>query len=199
MVTLYWAPQSRAFRALWLLEEIGRPYEKVLVDIRAPGHPTADYLRINPMGKVPAVRDGAVTVAESGAISAYLGDRFPEAGLAPAIGDPDRARYLQWLFFSPGCIEGSFIEKFGKLELPRMAAGWGSFDTVMDVLETELSKGPWLLGDRFSAADVLIGADLQFGVEVFKLISGRPAIEAYVERCKARPAHQRAVKLDAPA
>ncbi len=194
---LYWAPRSRSFRMLWLLEEIGQPYQRVQVDIRNGGQSDPAFLKINPMGKVPALVDGDAVVAESGAIAAYLADRFPEAGLAPPIGDPARGAYLKWLFFSGNCVEGAFIEKFGKLQLPSSSAGWGSFARVVDVLEEAVRPGPWLLGDRFSAADVMIGADLHFGIEAFKLIEPRPAFDAYLARCTARPAFRRAQEIDA--
>lgn len=199
MIKLYWAPASRAFRALWLLEELGEPYERIHVNIRAGEQGNADYRAVNPMGKVPAIMDGDVAVAESGAIFTYLADRYPKAGLAPAIDDPARGRYLQWLFFSSGVIEGAYLEKYAKISVPSGAVAWGSFDKVMRVLNAQVAKGPWLLGERFTAADVLIGADLHFGVELFKVISGQPEIEAYIARCKARPAFRRALEIDAAA
>jgi glutathione S-transferase len=149
---LYWAPKSRSLRILWLLEEIGCDYERVLVDIRSGPQTDPAFLAINPMGKVPVLVDGEAIVSESGAIAAYLGDRFSQAGLAPAIGDSRRGSYLKWLFFSGNCIEAAFGEKFGNLKLPYLAAGWGSFERVVDVLEQAVAGGPWLLGDQFTAA-----------------------------------------------
>jgi glutathione S-transferase len=184
---------------LWLLEEIGQPYERVQVDIRNGPQSDPAFLKINPMGKVPALVDGDAVVSESGAIAAYLADRFPEAGLAPPQGDPARGAYLKWLFFSGNCVEGAFIEKFAKLQLPYSSAGWGSFARVVDVLDEAVRQGPWLLGDRFSAADVMIGTDLHFGIQAFKLIEPRPAFDAYLERCTARPAFRRAQEIDASA
>jgi glutathione S-transferase len=196
MMKLYWAPQSRAFRALWMLEEAGCPYERVLIDIRKGAQSSPEFRAINPMMKVPALTDGEAVVAECGAICAYVAERVPEAKLAPPLGDPDRGRYLRWLFFSGGCIEPAYTQKLTKLELSKSSAGWGSFDLVMDVLDKTLAERPWILGERFSAADVLIGADLNYGVNVFKLIEPRPAFAAYITRCTTRPAFRRAAEID---
>lgn len=196
MIKLYWAPQSRSRRALWLLEEAGRPYERVLIDIRAGAQSTPEYRAINPMMKVPALTDGPVTVAESGAIYAYVADRYPEAGLAPAIDDPRRGDYLRWLFFSAGCVEAAITQIFTKLEIDSSMAGWGSSKRVFDVIETGVSGGGWLLGDRFTAADIAIGSDLTFAMG-FKLIEERPAFVDYVARCAARPAYRRALEIEA--
>jgi glutathione S-transferase len=121
----------------------------------------------------------------------------PEAGLAPPLTDPARGRYLQWLFFSPGCIEQAFLAKVHNVSMRPEAAGFGEFDRVFDVLEEAVAAGPWLLGEWFSAADVMIGADLHFGIDIFKLVYPRPALRAYVARCLARPAFQRAKAIDA--
>ena len=192
---LYWAPKTRAFRTVWLMEEAGRPYERVLVDIKSGAQSQPDYRAINPMMKVPALADGAVTVAESGAIFAYVADRVPEAKLAPALDDPARGRYLQFLFFAAGCIEAAFVQKFTNLQINTSTAGWGDFDRVMGVLEGALAPGPWLLGERFSAADIMLGSDLHFGINVFKIVDSRPAFAAYLLRCAARPAFKRALAI----
>ncbi|MGE0667650.1 MAG: glutathione S-transferase family protein [Sphingomonadales bacterium] len=195
MLKLYWAPQSRAVRALWMMEEAGLPYERVLVDIRSGDQSTADYARVNPMMKVPALSDGDVSLAESAAICAYMAEKAPH--LAPAVGNPERGRYLHALFFAANCIEGALAEKMGTMQVPSMQAGWGSFDRVVGVMENWLEKGPWLLGEQFSAADVMFGSDLNFGVNVFGVIDRRPAFTAYLDRCKERPAFRRAHELDA--
>ena len=192
---LYWAPKSRSMRALWMLEEIGRPYERVHVDIRSGAQDRPEYRAVNPLGKVPAIMDDGVAVSESGAVIAYLADRFPEAQLAPPIGDKRRGPYLKWLFFSTN-VEGAILEKFAKLDLPRATVGWGSHALVVDALDAALRQGPWLLGEQFTAADVLIGADLAFAIEQVKLIGKRPSFEAYLARCAARPALQRAIAID---
>ncbi len=199
MIKLYWAPRTRSLRALWVLEESGAPYERVRLDLEAGEQKSAEFRAINPMMKVPALTDGPLAMAESGAICAYVAEAFPQAGLAPPAGDAARGRYLQWLFFSPGCIEQAFLVKFVKVEMRPEQAGFGDFDRMLGVLETAVAPGPWLLGERFSAADVMIGSDLHFGIDVFRLVPPRPALRAYVDRCLARPALQRAKAIDAAA
>ena len=125
MMKLYWAPRTRSFSALWLMEETGQPYERVLTDISTGAQKTPEYLAINPMGKVPALKDGDATLAEAAAICAYVAERYPEAKLAPPLGDPLRAKYLYWLFFAPGCIEPAMVQVATKVEMPSVAAGWG--------------------------------------------------------------------------
>ena len=197
MMKLYWAPRSRSFTALWLMEETGQPYERVLTDITAGAQKTPEYLAINPMGKVPALGDGDATLAEAAAICAYVAERYPEARLAPPPGDPARAKYLYWLFFSPGCIEPAIVQLATKIEMNPVAAGWGEAQRVFDVLDAAVSKGPWILGDPFSAADVVIGSGLNYAVRMFKMVPPRPSFDAYLDRCAARPAFQRAEKLAA--
>src|SRR5689334_24038886 len=133
MMKLYWCPRTRSFTALWLMEEIGKPYERVLTDISTGAQRNADYLKINPMGKVPALQDGDATLAEAAAICAYVAERYPEAKLAPPVGDPRRAKYLQWLFFGPSCIEPALIQIFTKLDVPSSTAAWGDATQVFDV------------------------------------------------------------------
>ncbi|MFV0281881.1 MAG: glutathione S-transferase family protein [Rhodoblastus sp.] len=199
MMKLYWAPGTRSLRTLWMLEEAGVAYERVLVDIRNGGQNDPAFRRINPMGKVPAFEDGAAQLAESAAICAYIAERCPEAGLAPAMGDPLRGRYFHWLFFEPGRIEPAFAQKFVKFELPPTSAGRGDFNRVFGALETALTDGPWILGENFSAADVMIGSDLLFGIERFKIVEPRPVFAAYLARCHARPALRRALAIEAGA
>ena len=195
---LYWAPQSRAFRALWMMEEAGCPYERVRIDIRKGEQNRPEFHAVNPMEKVPALTDGEVAVAESAAICAYVAERCPEARLAPPPGDKARGRYLHWLFFAAGCIEPAYMEKVTGVKPPTTsAAGWGSFERVLDVLEEVLQPGPWILGDRFSAVDVMLGTDLHYGMHVFKIVPSRPVLTAYVERGAARPAFKRAQAIDA--
>ena len=193
---LYWAPKTRSLRALWMLEESGLPYERERVNIDATDR-NERLLAVNPMGKVPALEDGDAKLAESAAICTYVAEKATAAGLAPAASDPLRGRYFHWLFFAPACIEPAFTQKMTKIELPERAAGWGSYDKVFRVLNEALAVGPWILGERFSAADVMIGTDLMFGVELFKIVDTTPAFTAYLERCKARPAMQRAIAIDA--
>ncbi|HUB64061.1 MAG TPA: glutathione S-transferase family protein [Methylocella sp.] len=196
MMKLYWAPRTRSLRALWVLEEAGISYERVKLDLMAGDQKNADFRAINPMAKVPALTDGPVAVAESGAICAYVAEAVPQAGLAPPLGDPSRGRYLQWLFFSAGCIEPAYLTKFANIPVEPRMASFGDFDRVFDVLEAAVAPGPWLLGERFSAADVMIGLDLHFGIDIFKLVPPRPVLRAYVDRCLARPALQRAKAIE---
>jgi glutathione S-transferase len=197
MMKLYWCPRSRSFTALWLMEETGKPYERVLTDITTGAQRTAEYLAINPMGKVPALQDGDATMAEAAAICAYVAERYPDARLAPPLGDPARAKYLYWLFYGPGCIEPAIVQLATKIEMNPVAAGWGDAQRVIDVLDGALQKGPWLLGENFTAADIVIGSGLNFGVRLFKMIPSRPSFDAYIARCMERPAFQRAEKLAA--
>lgn len=209
MMELFWAPQTRSMTAVWALEESGLPYSRSLIDIRSGPERPEEFLQVNPMGKVPALRDGAAMLAEATAICAYVGDKTLNGGrgasaagatmLAPALDDPARGRYLHWLFFRAGCIEAAFGQKLGGWEMDPLAAGWSSYDKTMSVLEAAVSPGPWLLGERFTMADVAMGSSLWFGLNVLKVIEGYPAIDAYVERCTARPAFQRAMAIDAAA
>jgi glutathione S-transferase len=192
MMQLYWCPRTRSFTALWLMEETGQPYERTRIDISKGAQKTPEYLAINPMGKVPALQDGGATLAEAAAICAYVAERYPQANLAPPLGDPKRAKYLYWLFFGPGCIEPAMVQLSTKIEMNPVAAGWGDAQRVFDVLDAALTAGPWLLGDTFSAADILIGSGLNFAVRMFKMVPSRPSFERYVDACSARPAFQRA-------
>ncbi len=195
MMKLYWSPRSRSFTALWLMEETGQPYERVLTDISTGAQRKPEYLAINPMGKVPALKDGEATLAEAAAICTYVAERYPAAKLAPPLGDPLRAKILYWLFFAPGCIEPAMVQIATKIEINTVAAGWGDAQRVFDVLDAELAKGPWILGENFSAADIAIGSALNFAVRLFKMVPSRPSFDAYVARCMARPAFQRAEEI----
>jgi glutathione S-transferase len=197
MIKLYWSPRSRSFSALWLMEETGQPYERVLTDITTGAQKTPEFLAINPMGKVPAIKDGEAVLGEAAAICAYVAERIPEAKLAPPLGDPRRAKYLQWLFFSPSCIEPALIQIFTKIEVPPSTAAWGSATQVFDTLDAALEKGPWILGETFCAADIMIGSALNFAVRLFKMVPPRPSFDRYIDRCVARPAFQRAEKIAA--
>src|SRR3954471_1189340 len=196
-LTLYHAAPSRSSIARWMLEEIGEPYEIELLHLSAGDQQKPDYLAINPMGKVPALRHGDVVITESAAICTYLAETFPKAGLNVPIGDPRRGIYLKWLFFGPGCVEPAMIDRAAprKEEARRGMLGYGDFDTVMNVVAKAVSKGPYLLGEQFTAADVVIGSGLRWGM-LFKLLSERPEFLAYVGRLASRPALQRAEAQD---
>ena len=191
---LFWCPKTRADRAVWLLEEAGLEYERVLVDIRDPTAPRPPaFAKASPMGKVPALADGAVHLADSAAIGLYIADRYPECGLAPGIDDPQRGAYLYWMLYSPGVVEPAMMEKFAGLKPNRFSAGWGDFDAMIETLAKGLGDGPWILGERFSAADVMLGTSVHFMRE-FNLLPGVPALVRYVERCAARPAFAKAMQ-----
>lgn len=195
-LTLYYAPRSRARTALWLLEELGQPYTLESFDIMTGRHKQPDYLALNPMGKVPLVVDRGRPVAELGAIAIYLADLHPEAGLAPTLDDPERPDYLRWCFFASAIMEPAFAQKFLGFEIPPGSAAWGSFEQMIEVLTPAVAEGPWLLGEQFTAADVLVGAAIGFGLQFGWLDADGP-LGAYVARCQARPAWQRAAEIEA--
>lgn len=192
---LYWAPQTRSFSALWVLEEAGAPYERELVDIRSGAQDRPVFRAINSMGKVPTLADDEAVIAEQGAICAWVAERLPEVGLAPSAGDPKRGAYLRWLFFAGSCIEPAYMQKFSGWQTEKSRAGWGNYELVVDALETALKDGPWILGEKFSAADVMIGSGVHFGLR-FGILEKRPAFEAYQARCVARAAFQRALAIE---
>ena len=196
-VTFFHAPQSRSAGALVLLEELGADYALHVLNLKQGEQRKAEYLRVNPMGKVPAiVHDGAL-VTEQGAVYAYLADLYPEAGITPAIGDPLRGPYLRWLFYYGSSFEPALIDKSMKRDpAPPSTSPYGDYDTMLKTLGDQLATGPWLLGERFTAADVLWGTALRW-TTMFKLVPETPAIAAYVARVAARPAAARAAKIDA--
>ena len=195
---LYWAPRTRSLTSVWLMEEAGMPYERVLVDTLGGEQDTPAYRAINSMGKVPALVDGDTHVSETGAICTYVADRFPEAGLAPRPDDPTRGDYLRWMFFAGSCIEPAYMQKFSNWETVKSRAAWGDYETVVKALEDGLTEGPWITGERFTAADVVIGSAVFFGL-AFGLLDKNPVFSGYAERCEARPALQRARKIEADA
>jgi glutathione S-transferase len=196
-LTLYHAAPSRSSIVRWMLEEIGEPYDIHLLTLAGGEQLKPDYLAINPMGKVPALKHGDVVITEAAAICTYLADAFPKAGLSVPIGDPRRGIYLKWLFFGPGCIEPAITDRAAprKEEPRRGMLGYGDFDTVMNVVAKAVAKGPFLMGEQFTAADVVVGSTLRWGT-MFKLVPERPEFTAYLERLKQRPALQRATALD---
>ena len=196
-LTLYHATPSRSAVTRWMLEEIDEPYDIHLLSLTNGDNRKPDYLTVNPMGKVPALRHGDVVIAESAAICTYLADEFPKANLNVPIGNPQRGVYLKWLFFGPSCIEPAMMDRAfpRKEEARRAALGYGDFDTVMDVVAKAVAKGPYLMGEQFTAADVVIGSGLRFGM-MFKLLPERPEFVSYVEHLTKRPASQRADAKD---
>jgi glutathione S-transferase len=196
-LTLYHAPNSRSGAARFLLEELGVPYELHVLNFKKNEQRAPAYLAINPMGKVPAIRHGDALVTEQAAVLMYLADLFPQAGLAPALDDPLRGPYLRWMVYYGSCFEPAATDLALKREpAPPMMCPYGDYDTMLATVTGQLRAGDYLLGERFSAADVLWGTALTW-MTMFKLVPELPEIMAYVERVKSRPAAQRAARADA--
>lgn len=194
-LTLFYAPQTRAFMGLWLLEELGQPYRIELVDLSKGEHKGERLTRHNPMGKVPTVLDGDVPVSETGAIVTYLVDKYAPDRLGPRPDDPTRAAYLRWLFFGGGVIEPSFGEKFFKWEVPSRAVGWGSFDDMLRTVSARVSERPWLAGEHFSGADLYVASLLRYGL-MFGVIEKDGPVPDYVGRCEDRPGFRTARAIE---
>jgi glutathione S-transferase len=196
-LTFYTNPMSRGRIARWMLEEIGAPYETVVLDygttMKAP-----EYLAINPMGKVPAIKHGDVVVTECAAVCTYLADAFPQANLAPPTGDKLRGPYYRWMFFAAGPFEAMTSNHSLGFEVPddkRAMIGYGSRTEVIDTMEHAVSRNEYLLGGRFSAADVYLGSQIGWGL-LFGTLEKRPAFVDYFARISNRPAAVRANEID---
>lgn len=196
-LVFYTKPRSRGHIVRWMLEEVGVPYSTEVLEygttMKAPS-----YLAINPMGKVPAIRHGGTVVTECAAICAYLADAFPEAALAPPPGSPARGDYYRWLFFVAGPFEAAVTNQSLGVTVPpesEVFVGYGSFPRVLDTLEAAVRDRSFLAGERFSAADVYVGAQIGFGL-LFGTIEKRPAFVRYFENLSSRPACLRAGQLD---
>jgi len=196
-IAFFHSPQSRSAGTRALLEELGVGYDLHVLNLKAGEQRQPAYLAINPMGKVPAIRDGAALITEQPAVFIYLADRYPEAKLAPPIGDPLRGPYLRWLVYYGSCFEPAVTDKSMQREpAPPSTSGYGDYDTMLKTLVDQLAQGPYLLGEQFSAADVLWGTALNW-TTMFKLVPELPVIRAYIDRVLARPAMQRAAAADA--
>jgi len=194
MITLYHRPRTRSSRFIWLLEELGAPYELKLVTTLTPdGSGASDPANPHPHGKVPAIKDSddGTMVFESPAIVLYLTDKFPTAGIGPAIGDKDRGAYLSWLAYYTGVFEPGFMSKFMNVEVPVGSAGWVSVEKMMPFIIETLSRGPYLLGEKFSGADVLFATTFALFANT-PVAQKSPVIEGYVKRALDRPAYARA-------
>jgi glutathione S-transferase len=196
-LVLYHAAPSRSSIVRWMLEEVGEPYDLHLLRLANGEQRAPDYLAVNPMGKVPALKHGDAVITEAAAICTYLADAFPGAKLNVPIGDPRRGLYLKWLFFGPGCIEPAITDRaFPRTkEPPRGALGYGDFETCMNVVAKAVEPGPYLMGEQFTAADVVVGSTLRWGM-FFDMLPKRPEFVAYVGRLEQRPAMQRASSSD---
>ena len=196
-LTFYTNPQSRGRIIRWMLEEVGCEYETQVLDYGTTMK-GADYLAINPMGKVPAIKHGDTVVTEAAAICAYLADAFPDAGLAPPPGNPSRGPYYRWMFFASGPVEAVITGKALGLLAPadkKAMAGYGSYEEVLDALEGAVSIDAWLCGEQFTAADLYVASQLNFGLQ-FGILEKRDAFLAYSARATERPAYARATELD---
>jgi glutathione S-transferase len=194
---LYHASPSRSSIVLWMLEELGEPYDIKLLKLSAGDNMKPDYLAINPMGKVPALKHGDTVITEVAAICTYLADEFPQKKLNVPVGTPRRGVYLKWLFFGPGCIEPAMIDRAAprKEEARRGMLGYGDFDTTMNTVAKAVERGPWIMGEQFTAADVVIGSNIRWGT-MFKLMPERKEFTDYAARIAARPAAKRAEAKD---
>ncbi len=196
-VTFFHTPQTRSGGTRGLLEELGVEYDLRLINMKAGEQREPAYLAINPMGKLPAIRHGDALVTEQVAIFLYLADLYPQAKLAPPIGDPLRGPYLRWMAFYGSCFEPALMDKaLHRDPAPMGTSPYGDYDAVLSTLTAQLGRGPYMLGDAFSAVDVLWGTALNW-TTMFKLVPELPVIRAYIDRVLARPAMQRAAALDA--
>lgn len=193
----YTNPMSRGRIVRWMLEEVGAPYRTHLLEYGSTMK-AAEYRAVNPMGKVPAIKHGDTVVTETAAICAYLADAFPEAKLAPATADKRRGAYYRWLFYGAGCVEPATWLKALQVDPPaerRAMIGFGTMAEVLDVLEGAVSRGPFLLGEQFTAADVYLGSQIGWGVQ-FGTLESRPSFAGYLGRIMTRPAAVRAREID---
>jgi glutathione S-transferase len=190
-IVLYHHPFSRASGVVWMLEEVGVPYELRYVDLAAGAQKAPEILALNPMGKLPILTEGDVVVTESAAIGLYLADRHAYGRLAPRADDPARGTYLRWSLFAPSVVEPGTVAKTAGWPFKESQAGWGSHEAMLSAMESAIAQRAFILGDTFSMADVIFGGTLRFMLG-FKMIDPRPAFTAYAERLAARPALQRA-------
>jgi glutathione S-transferase len=191
-VTFYHNPMSRGRIVHWMLEEANAPYEMKVVSFAKGEHKSPEFLAVNPMGKIPAIVHRGTVVTEAAAICAYLADAFPAAGLAPKLDDSKRGDYFRWLFFSAGCAEAAIVDRMFERPAPSRPAalGYGNYDDAINTLEKALTPGPFILGEKFSAADVYTGSAIGWGL-MMKALEPRPAFTQYLGRLSARPAFQR--------
>ncbi|MDX1516148.1 MAG: glutathione S-transferase [Woeseiaceae bacterium] len=192
---LFWAPQTRSTRAIWMLEELGIDYERELVDIRSPDRSdSAEFRTASPMGKVPALIDGETAMSESAAICLYLADRYGGGRLAPAVDAAERGRFLYWIMYTPAVVEPAMSEKFSGIEPNRGRSGWGDFDSMIATWEQGLGDDDWIVGNQFSAADVMLGSSAVF-LRMFDMLPDLAVLGAYADRCLQRPAYRKAIEI----
>ncbi|SNY91991.1 glutathione S-transferase [Cohaesibacter sp. ES.047] len=195
-LTLYHCPQTRSSSTRIILDELGAPYDLHVMNLKAGENRKPDYLKINPLGKVPAIKHGETIITEQIAIAIYLGDLFTDAGLAPTILDPDRGAYLRWMLFYAACFEPAVVDKAQSRDSgPEAMSVYGSYDQVLEMLEVVLSNGPYLLGDRFSIADIQWASALHWTM-MFGAVPERQVFADYRDRIIARPCFQYVFKDD---
>ena len=190
---LYHHPMTRAAPVVWMLEELGTPYELRFVDLKAGEQRSAEHRARNTMTKIPVLDDNGVVVSEMAAIGMYLADRYAPGRLAPALDDPKRGPYLRWCLFAPSVVEPACMAKNAGWTFDPGSAGFGAFENVMATLDEAVSAGPWLLGDTFSMADAILGSTIRFML-MFKMMDRTDALGAYMDRIEARPAMQAALQ-----
>jgi glutathione S-transferase len=191
-IVFYHNPMSRARMVHWMLEEVGEPYRIELVDLQKGEQKKPAFLAVNPMGKLPAIMHRGTVITETGAICTYLADAFPAAALAPRWDEPIRGTYLRWMFFGAGCLDSALIDRMLARPTPERtsALGYGRYEDLIATLETAITPGPYILHERFSAADVYIGSQIGFGM-MTKTLEPRPSFQNYVGRLLQRPAYKR--------
>lgn len=190
-IVLYHHPYSRAASCLWMLEEAGVPYELRYVDLTKGEHKAPELVAKNPMGKLPVLVDGDTVVTETAAIGLYLADRYAPGSLAPALDDPARGTYFRWVLFAPSVIEPGAMAKAAGWDFKPGSAGWGTYEAMLAAIDHALAGKEFLLGDRFSMADAVLGSTLRYMV-MFKMIEASPVVTEYLARLAKRPALQRA-------
>lgn len=195
-LVLYHHPLTRAATVIWMLEEVGVPYRLEHVDLQAGAHRAPDLLALNPMGKLPILVDDGAVITESAAIGLYLADRYALGRLAPLPEEPARGPYLRWSLFAPSVIEPGCYAAGAKWDFRPGQAGWGRFEDMLEAIERAIGEGPWLLGERFTMADVIFGGTLRFML-MFGMVEPRPSFVAYRDRLEERPASRAAADKNA--
>ena len=193
---LFWAPQTRSSRAVWMLEEAGVEYSIETIDIRDPERDDSEeFCAASPMRKVPALADGDVLLSESAAICIYVADRYAQGRLAPALDDAQRGKFLYWTLYTPAVIEPAMAEKFSGTEPNRVRSGWGDFDLMIETMENGLTGKDWILGEDFSAADVMLGSSVSF-MRQFGMLPESAVLGTYADRCEQRPGFKKSRELE---